>query len=455
MSDTAGVRRTSSMSQRRAITAATIGSFVEYYDFVIYGFFATVIADLFFPSESETVSLLLTFGAFALSYAARPLGALIFGFIGDKYGRRAPLTVAIMLIAGCTGLIGLLPTYESLGIAAPVMLTAARLIQGISVGGEYGGSLAFIAEYSPDTRRGFYTAWVTITIGLALAVGAGVASFLTAVLTPDALASWGWRVPFLFGLPLGVVGLYMRLKLEETPHFVALQEHMEIETAPLRVGIRKTWRAVLVGMGIMVTPALVIYLYYIYMPTYLSTELGYADDVAQRINLIGLAFYCAFLPVFAALCDRIGRRPVLIGGVVATAVVTYPAFVVLGGSDAVLATIAMCAMGLAYAPYSATSLVAVAESFPTTFRYTGVSLSLQIPVTVLSGTAPLIATALIASTGNDLSPALMVVAGCVVSLVASLAYRETRGVGLRAHADELAMVEPTAPTVGARGGVSS
>jgi MHS family proline/betaine transporter-like MFS transporter len=421
----------SSPSRRTAVTAACIGNFIEYYDFVVYGYFAAVIAKLFFPAKNETVSLLLTFAAFAVSYAARPLGAIIFGFLGDRYGRRVPLTVAILLIAGCTTVIGLMPTFSAIGIAAPIILTAARLLQGLSVGGEYGGALAFISEYAPDRRRGYYTAWQTFTIGLALATGAGLASLLTALLSTAELQSWGWRLPFLAGLPLGLVGLYMRLKLEETPHFAAVQKHLEVEESPLRTGIRREWRSMLIAMGLIATPSLCIYIYYIYSPTYLKTQLGYSAAESQWANLISLAFYCLVLPFFAHLCDRIGRRPLLVAGSIAVAVITYPAFTLMGKGNIALATFAMCLMGLGFAPISATALAAMAELFPTTFRYTGLSLSLNIPVTLLGGTAPLLATALIARTGSVYSPALLVTAGGAISLVAALVYRETLGQELR------------------------
>lgn len=417
-------------TQRTAVVAACVGNFIEYYDFVIYGYYAALIAALFFPTEDPTVSLLLTFSAFALSYIARPVGALVFGFIGDKYGRKAPLTIAILLIAVCTTLIGLLPTYASWGVAAPIVLTLARLVQGISVGGEYGGALAFIAEYSPDEKRGKYTGWQTFTIGLALLIGAGMASLLTAVLAPDAMQSWGWRLPFLVGLPLGLVGLYIRLKLEETPSFRALQADMEVVKSPLRIELRTSWRSLLISMGIMVIPSLCIYIYFIYLPTYLNAELSYSTGDAQIVNLISLVVYCSLVPVFASLADVVGRRPLLIIGAISVGVVTYPGFALLGQGSLLLSTLALCLLAVAFAPISAASLAAVAEGFNTGFRYTGVSLSLQIPVTVLGGTAPLIATALIAGTGNVHSPALMVVVGAAVSLVAAIAYKETRGANL-------------------------
>jgi MFS transporter, MHS family, proline/betaine transporter len=426
-----GADTTITATPRRAVVAACAGNFIEYYDFVVYGYFATTIAALFFPAKDATASLLLTFAAFAVSYAARPLGALIFGRIGDRFGRRTPLTVAILLIATCTTVIGLLPTYESIGVAAPIILTLARLLQGISVGGEYGGALAFIAESAPSSRRSFYTGWQTFTIGLALLVGAAVASLMTGTIAPQALQSWGWRIPFLAGLPLGFVGLYMRLRLEETPHFKAVREQLVTEKAPLWSSVRKEWRALLLGMGMIATPSYCIYIYFIYSPTYLQSELGYSAAQAQSANLVSLIFYCALLPFFANLGDRVGRRPLIIVGASAVAVVTYPAFLALGGGDIVVATIALCVMGLCFAPISAVALAGIAEVFPTTFRYTGASLSLNIPVTLLGGTAPLIATALIGATGNVASPALLVVAGGIISAVTGFAMTETANRQLR------------------------
>jgi MHS family proline/betaine transporter-like MFS transporter len=426
-----GADTTTVATPRRAVVAACVGNFIEYYDFVVYGYFATTIAALFFPAQDPTASLLLTFAAFAVSYAARPLGALIFGRIGDRYGRKTPLTVAILLIATCTTVIGLLPTYEAIGVAAPIILTVARLLQGISVGGEYGGALAFIAESAPSHRRSFYTGWQTFTIGLALLVGAAVASLMTATMDPEALQSWGWRIPFLAGLPLGFVGLYMRLRLEETPHFKSVQEQLATEKAPLRRSVRMEWRALLLGMGMIATPSYCIYIYFIYSPTYLQAELGYSAAQAQSANLLSLIFYCALLPFFAHLGDRVGRRPLIIIGASAVAVVTYPAFLVLDSGDIVTATIALCVMGLCFAPISAVALAGIAEVFPTTFRYTGASLSLNIPVTLLGGTAPLIATALIGVTGIVATPALLVVAGGIISAITGFAMTETANRRLR------------------------
>ncbi|WP_458098024.1 MFS transporter [Roseomonas sp. WA12] len=416
---------------KRALVAACIGNFIEYFDFVIYGYFASVIARLFFPADDPAASLLLTFAVFAISYASRPLGGIIFGHLGDRYGRKTPLAVAILLIAACTTLIGLMPTYHSIGIAAPILLTVLRLIQGISVGGEYGGATSFISEYAPANRRGFYTGWQTFTIGLALLVGGGVASLLTSTLSYEALHSWGWRLPFLAGLPLGFVGLYLRLKLEETPHFASVQAHHDVEKAPLLAGLRQEWRSILIAMGLICAPSACIYIYYIYMPTYLATVLKFDLAQAQRLNLYNLAFYCFLLPFFALLSDIVGRKPMMLAGAIAIGLVTYPAFHLLDPANPGRTLLALGLMSLAFAPHSATALCAMSELMPTKMRYTGLSVSLNIPVTLLGGTAPFLATYFISRTGNAYSPSWIVLGGALLTLLAVLAYRETLRTGLR------------------------
>lgn len=416
---------------KRALVAACIGNFIEYFDFVIYGYFATVIARLFFPAGDPAASLLLTFAVFAISYASRPLGGIIFGHLGDRYGRKTPLAIAIILIAAATTLIGLMPTYAAIGIAAPTLLTLLRLIQGISVGGEYGGATSFISEYAPANRRGFYTGWQTFTIGLALLVGGGVASFITASLTIEQLHSWGWRLPFLAGVPLGLVGLYLRLKLEETPHFTSVKEHAEVEKAPLLTGLRNEWRAILIGMGLISAPSACIYIYYIYAPTYLSSVLGFSLADAQRANLYNLIFYCALLPFFALLSDVVGRKPLMLISMLAVTLVTYPAFHFLDPQNFTQTVVALCVMSLAFAPHSATALCAMSEIMPTKLRYTGLSVSLNIPVTLLGGTAPFLATYFVSRTGNLLAPSWIVIGAAILTLIAVLAYRETLKTGLR------------------------
>ncbi|MEM5388113.1 MFS transporter [Paraburkholderia phymatum] len=322
-------------------------------------------------------------------------------------------------------------SYSSIGLAAPVILTAARLVQGISVGGEYGGATSFIAEYAPPGRRGFYTGWQTFTIGLALLVGGGVASIITASLSTEDLRAWDWRLPFFAGLPLGFVGLYLRLKLEETPHFASVQQTAAVERAPLLTGLRNEWKPILIGMGLISAPSACIYIYYIYSPTYLSAVLGFKLADAQRANLYSLVFYCCLLPFFAHLSDVLGRRPLMIASSLAIMLVTYPAFHLLDPHDFGKTVAGLCLMSIVFAPHSATALCAMAEIMPTKLRYTGLSVSLNIPVTLLGGTAPFIATYLVSRTGDLQSPAWFVTGAGLCTLLAALAYRETLRSGLR------------------------
>lgn len=418
-------------TRRKAVVAACIGNFIEYYDFTIYGYFAVIIASLFLPATDPTAALLATFAVFALSYVARPLGGVIFGHLGDKYGRRTPLAVAVILIAVSTTVIGLLPTYAQIGVAAPILLVAMRLIQGVSVGGEFGGVASYIAEYAPIRRRALYTCWTTFTIGLALFAGALVATILTTTLSQDSLESWGWRVPFLIGMPLGLVGLYLRLKLEDTPAFDAAVEDNKVEKSPLVKSITDEWRSILLGMGVVLVPAITIYLFFVYSPTYLTVVVGYDAGKAQLANIIALAFYCALIPPVAILCDRIGRRPILMAGSGMIVVLTYPGYVLLGQGQFGSVVLGLCLFGVGLATYAAALTPTLAELFPTKVRYSGLSLSWNVPLTALGGTAPLIATYLIAQSGNVLAPAFFAIAGGVGSFVTALLLKETNRTALR------------------------
>jgi MHS family proline/betaine transporter-like MFS transporter len=215
--------------RKRAVIAAVIGNFIEWYDFTLYGYLAVVFAQLYFPAENRLVSLLATFAVFGVAFVMRPIGALVFGSIGDRIGRRNTLAAIILITSGATFFIGLVPSYESIGILAPLLLVLARVVQGFAVGGEYGGATSFIVEYAPEDKRGLYGSWQFVTQGASLMVGLLIVTALTTALSEEALFSWAWRVPFLVALPLGLIGLYMRLKLEDTPAFEAVREHHEVE----------------------------------------------------------------------------------------------------------------------------------------------------------------------------------------------------------------------------------
>jgi MHS family proline/betaine transporter-like MFS transporter len=414
-------------SVRKATTAASIGTFVEYYDFVAYAYFASVFGPLFFPTASATASLLLTFAAFATSYLVRPLGALIFGPLGDRYGRRSVLSGIILLMSAATTLIGFLPTYGQIGLSAPILLTVIRLIQGVSVGGEFGGATSYVAEFARPRRRGIMLSWLGVAIGLGLLAGALVSTAVTRTVSSDALTSWGWRVPFLLALPLGLVGVYLRLRLDDTPEFVAVARQRGVENTPLRTSLRRDLPAIALTVAILAGLTVYTYLYLIYMPTYLTSVLHYGRSTALLANIVGIVAFCVGMPLFAALSDRVGRRPVLIAGTVALAALSYPGFLLLRTGDVPLLVLALAVLGALTAASFAPSLPILPELFAVGTRYTSLGLGWNIAAVVFGGAAPLIATALIVSTGDQAAPAYYAILGGVLSFVAALVVKETAG----------------------------
>src|SRR6201996_5978304 len=290
----------------RAVVAASIGNALEWFDLVVYGFFAVIIAKLFFPAGNDTVSLLLTLGTFGVSFFMRPLGAIVIGAYADRAGRKAALTLSILLMMCGTLIIAVLPTYQSIGLAAPVILVVARLMQGFSAGGEFGSATAFLAEHVPG-RRGFFASWQVASQGLTTLLAAIFGVVLTGHLSPEQLNTWGWRVPFIFGLLIGPVAWYIRTKLDETPEFLAA----ETTQTPIRDTFATQKLRLFVGMGIVVLGTVSTYLV-LFMPTFAIKQLGLAPSVAfAAIALIGV-IQLVFSPVVGHLSDRHGRVPIML-----------------------------------------------------------------------------------------------------------------------------------------------
>ncbi|MQA84180.1 MAG: MFS transporter [Streptosporangiales bacterium] len=260
--------RMDTRSRRKAVAAAVIGNFIEWYDFSVYAFLATVIAPLFFPSNDPAASLLAAFAAFGVAFLVRPLGGIIFGHYGDRIGRRDTLALVVLIMAGATTLIGVLPSYGQIGIAAPVLLVIARALQGLSAGGEYANATSYLIEYAPERRRGLYGSWTYVTIGLALMAGATLGAVMTSSLSEEAISSWGWRVPFLISAPLGLIGFYLRMKLDDSPRFRALQEAGDVAAAPLLTMLRTQLPNLFMTVGIVVTGTVGVYISLLYMPAY-------------------------------------------------------------------------------------------------------------------------------------------------------------------------------------------
>ncbi|OBB70522.1 MFS transporter [Mycobacterium sp. 852014-52144_SCH5372336] len=420
---------------RKAITGASIGNAVEWFDFAIYGFLATFIAANFFPAGNETAALLNTFAIFAAAFFMRPLGGFVFGPLGDKIGRQRVLALVILLMSGATVLIGVLPTYASIGVAAPLLLLLLRCLQGFSAGGEYGGGAVYLAEFASQRRRGLTITFMAWSGVLGFLLGSITVTLLQALLPTEAMESYGWRIPFLIAGPLGLVGLYIRLRLDDTPHFAELSKTDRVAESPLREAFTTSWRPILQVIGMFIVFNVGYYVVFTFLPTYFIQTLEFSKtDAFLSVTLASLVALILILPL-AALSDRIGRRPMLISGSVAFAVLGYPLFLLLNSGSLVAAIAAHCGLAVIESIYVSTAVSAGVELFATTVRYSGFSIGYNICVAGFGGTTPYVVTWLTAETGNDLAPAWYLVVAAVVSLATIITLRESAGRPLAQTAD--------------------
>lgn len=412
-------------TRRRALIAGTIGNVMEYYDFAVYAALAPVIAPLFFPTEDPAVGLLAVFGAYAVGFLARPLGGFVFGHFGDKVGRRTILMFVILLMAFATFLIGILPTYAVIGVAAPALLVLARLLQGFSAAGEIGGSAVFMVEYAPDSRRGFYGSMQQVGVGSGFLLGLVAAMLLTQIVPEEITRSWAWRIPFLLGLLIGAVGLYLRLKLEDTPTFRALEVEQAVEETPLRTLFRDNYKELFIIIGFVAMWGSSYHLFTAYMPTYLTENLGFQLSTALTLNVVGLAAFVVFIPLMGLLSDRVGRKPVLAGAALGFIVFLYPIFLLMSQGSLISVVLALLAYALLLGTFSGPGIAALVELFPTKVRSSAFGVGYNISITLFGGTAPFIAAFLTSRTENALSPTYYVILTAVITLVAILSMRET------------------------------
>jgi MHS family proline/betaine transporter-like MFS transporter len=405
---------------KRVVTAGVIGNVLEWYDFAVYGFFAPVLAAKFFPAEDPRVSLLASFAAFAVGFLMRPVGAAIFGHIGDKYGRARALLLSIALMAVPTVLMGLLPTYETIGIAASVLIVLLRMCQGVAVGGEFTASIVFLAENAPARRRGFFASFSMFGATTGTMLGSAAGALLTGVLSPEALASWGWRLAFVSGIAVAVVGLVLRRGMFDSPRNAAAG-------SPLAVAFREHRWPMLRVLGLNVASAATYYTLFVYAATWVSQTTAIERTAALNITTITIFTFIVVLPVAAWISDRFGRKLMLVVGMSACLLFAYPLVTIMHTGTVAATAAAQMTFGALLAMQMASIPAAMTEMFPHAVRVSAVSVGYGLAYALFGGSAPAVATWLINRTGNDTVFAWYLMALTAISLVLALSIKDRRG----------------------------
>jgi MHS family proline/betaine transporter-like MFS transporter len=404
--------------RRKVIVASFIGNFVEWFDYAAYSYLAVVIAAVFFPSENLTDGLIWTFALFAVSFLVRPFGGFIWGHIGDRVGRRNALAWSILIMSASTVCIGLLPGALQIGLWAPALLLLFRLLQGFSASGEYAGASAYLVEYAPEGKRGIYAAVVPGSTAAGLLFGSLMATVLTASLTDAQMESWGWRLPFLLAAPLGLIGVYIRRKLEDSPVFREMSQEDEVIKAPIWALFRDHWRTLVRATAAVLLNAVGFYVILTYMPTYLTQTIGIDPTIANLTTTVSLVTYIGFIFLTGHLSDRFGRRTILMSASVLFILLTVPAFILLGTGSIVMILLVQILLGAMLTLNDGSLASFLAENFPTRVRYSGFAVSFNVGNAVFGGTAPAIATLLIATSGSAIAPGWYLMGAAVIALIA-------------------------------------
>lgn len=407
-------------TNRRVLIASLVGSSIEWFDYFLYGTMAALVFNqLFFVSEDPTVGLILAYASFALSFFIRPFGGVIFSHIGDRIGRKKTLVLTLSLMGAATFAMGILPTYQAIGVAAPILLITLRLIQGLGIGGEWGGALLLATEYAPAEHRGLFGSIPQMGVTIGMVMGT-LALWIMNLLPEAAFMSWGWRVPFIFSALLVIFGLWIRKGIDETPEFKAVQESGDMPKLPIVDTLRYYWREVLITIGAKVVETAPFYIFSTFIVSYATTNLGFSRSATLGAVMIATIVTTILIPVMGSLSDRMGRKKMYIAGTVAMMAFAFPYFwLIHQGSVLLLVVATVIGLGVIWAPITAVLGTMFSEIFDAKVRYTGVTLGYQVGAAVAGGTAPLVATALLSAFENSYVPvALYIMFTAAVSLAA-------------------------------------
>ena len=418
---------------KKVSVSSFLGNFIEWFDYASYSYLATVISLVFFETEDKTVAVMSTFAVFALAFLVRPIGALFWGNMGDKKGRKWTLSVSILLMSGATFLIGCLPGYAMIGVAAPLLLLVLRMVQSFSASGEYAGAATFIAEYAPKDHRGFYCSLVPASTATGLLVGSLLATFMYSVWGADSsfMVNWGWRIPFWLALPLGLITHYIRTHLEDSPVYEVMQaqlkERDDEPQHPLSELFKNHLRVLIISFGACMLNAVGFYAVLTYLPNYLETTLGYDASSASLITTITLVAYIFMIFISGRVSDRFGRKKMLIAACVGFIVFTVPAFMLLGTLNFGVILVVELVMCFILTINDGTLSSYLTETFPTNVRYSGFAFSFNLANALFGGSASYISFWLIDVTGNEIAPAWYMIVIAVIALVAMLLSHEHTG----------------------------
>lgn len=410
---------------KKVVISGMVGNGLEWYDYALYGQMAWLLGKLFFPAGDASVQLLASFGVFAAGFIVRPVGAVFFGWLGDKYGRRLAMVVAVLMMAIPTGLIGVLPTYAEIGIAAPILLTIIRLLQGVSLGGEFSGSMTYIVEHAPTHRRGIAGSTSIISLMIGFLLGLFVVRGCIAYFGNEVFEEWAWRLPFIAGIGVGLIGFYIRRHCDESPIYEQARKENTLSSTPVREAFRKHPWEMLQGFGIYLTVTMPFYLVAIYFISFSSMHLGLSSSQAISLSVYNMLAMLAMIPVAAWLSDRIGRRKVMMAAAGIIFVIAYPLFSIFDHNpDFVTIGLIQFGFALVVGAYMGPMPAMLVELFPTSVRFSGMAIAYNLAAALFGGTAPMVCERIIAVTGQNSSIAFYVMLCNLASLAALYFYKE-------------------------------